>query len=695
MPKPATLNLVPLPGCAASSPLNCASACSSARRPSRTPRALLRAISGLSDRVPDEARLQAPHCLGGSRARPNLDSFRQLREYFSEVDTDGSGGVSRDELHAHIEDLVERKVGPLGAEMSKVLAEAVRRSYAEVDLGLGGGLAEREWIHSILLHRSAPSAIAARCLNGRLRAALAGEPGLLARIHGAFEAHDANSDARLSPEQCREALQEVGVKTVGILDLNQTGFVDYFEFVGHAVGVWPVEVELAMYDLSNGYAKWIPSALLSGRRFEAVWHTGVRIFGNEYWYGGSIFQAKLGTKMPFGAPVRVITLGLTSRTQEELSDFIRSTLCFSYNRASYDVLTKNCNHFSNEVVQFLLNTKEIPEEVRMQPTWARDGRIMQILRPVLNSQLGSFAGGQGEAFIDDFTAEWRHRVRPGDLVLHRKRFIDRSEVACVTSTASRRGPTVSLLLFRPSPGAAAAGAGADASMHGRAFEMWDWAPARLRDVPLDELWPCLGEASLGATYLLAALAAEDRAVGRTLLRPSSRAEGPVCVRGHGLRPSRPLLPFQAPPCNICHKPLPRAGAAAQASVFCKHCSFYICGGCLASGQSLGGRGVFTNVLTKELAVELLWHPEWLRYKSQCFFHWADSFVKGFISFDEFVRVAERLGAVLELERFTKDELREEMKKRGEPGTQGRYVLGEAALEGFITSVLTRAAVVVL
>jgi len=152
-----------------------------------------------------------------------------------------------------------------------------------------------------------------------------------------------------------------------------------------------------MYDLSNGWSQWIPAAALGGQKFEGVWHTGVRAFDTEFWFGGGIFPSKIGDgATPFGAPTRVESLGSTWRTKEELMEFVRNDLLPCYNRHSYDVLTRNCNHFSNEVVQFLLNGKQLDRSILQQPEWAQNAVLVKMLRPIFNRELGCFGqSGRG------------------------------------------------------------------------------------------------------------------------------------------------------------------------------------------------------------------------------------------------------------------------------------------------------------
>lgn len=51
----------------------------------------------------------------------------------------------------------------------------------------------------------------------------------------------------------------------------------------------PALVELAVYDLSHGMARSYLSSLL-GIEVEAIYHTGVRVYGYEFFYSDGIKQ---------------------------------------------------------------------------------------------------------------------------------------------------------------------------------------------------------------------------------------------------------------------------------------------------------------------------------------------------------------------------------------------------------------------
>ena len=46
-------------------------------------------------------------------------------------------------------------------------------------------------------------------------------------------------------------------------------------------------VTLAVYDLSRGMAMTMSRNIL-GEQIEGIWHTGIRVFGKEWFYGGGI-----------------------------------------------------------------------------------------------------------------------------------------------------------------------------------------------------------------------------------------------------------------------------------------------------------------------------------------------------------------------------------------------------------------------
>ncbi|XP_039784026.1 deubiquitinase DESI2-like isoform X2 [Panicum virgatum] len=132
-------------------------------------------------------------------------------------------------------------------------------------------------------------------------------------------------------------------------------------------------VKLHIYDLSQGMARQL-SATILGKAIEAIWHTGVVVYGREYYFGGGIQEGQPG-RTPYGTPIRVEHLGVTHVPREVFEDFLRE-IGPRYTPATYNLLNHNCNNFSDEAAQFLAGARlpsyilELPKEVMNSPIGA-------------------------------------------------------------------------------------------------------------------------------------------------------------------------------------------------------------------------------------------------------------------------------------------------------------------------------------
>ncbi|CAN8260187.1 unnamed protein product [Cochlearia groenlandica] len=140
-------------------------------------------------------------------------------------------------------------------------------------------------------------------------------------------------------------------------------------------------VTLNVYDLSRGLARQLSASLL-GKVIEAVWHTGIVVYGTEYFFGGGIQQVRAGTTQ-YGAPMRTVELGET-HVPKEVFDMYLEEISPRYTMESYNLLTHNCNNFSNEVSQFLVG-KGIPNYILDLPNEVMKSPMGGLLMPMLQN----------------------------------------------------------------------------------------------------------------------------------------------------------------------------------------------------------------------------------------------------------------------------------------------------------------------
>ncbi|PSR91864.1 DeSI-like protein [Actinidia chinensis var. chinensis] len=120
-----------------------------------------------------------------------------------------------------------------------------------------------------------------------------------------------------------------------------------------------VPVYLNVYDLTpiNGYAYWLGLG---------VYHSGVQVHGVEYAFGAhehpttGIFEVE-PKQCPGFTFRKSILIGKTDREDKEVHSFMEK-LAEEYSGSTYNLITKNCNHFCNDAC-LRLTGKPIPSWV--------------------------------------------------------------------------------------------------------------------------------------------------------------------------------------------------------------------------------------------------------------------------------------------------------------------------------------------
>ena len=150
-------------------------------------------------------------------------------------------------------------------------------------------------------------------------------------------------------------------------------------------------VTLAVYDLSNGMAR-VMSPQILGEQIEGIWHTGIRVFGKEWFFGGGIQVLPVGVfEQTNGLQVsRIDAMGTTTKTEAQLQAHL-GTLSGRFSAATYNLLTNNCNNFSDELCKFLCGHGISPDVIELpNRVFSTPGGMM--LRPVIEGMVNNING---------------------------------------------------------------------------------------------------------------------------------------------------------------------------------------------------------------------------------------------------------------------------------------------------------------
>ncbi|KAK7601806.1 hypothetical protein V9T40_009247 [Parthenolecanium corni] len=125
------------------------------------------------------------------------------------------------------------------------------------------------------------------------------------------------------------------------------------------------EVKLYIYDLSLGLAQLLSSFYL-GKQIEGIWHTSIVVFGREFYFGQNGITACEPGSTNLGSPKRIENLGTSYITEDLFYEYLEGLKQSSFAIGTYNLLTHNCNNFTNELSQFLVG-KEIPSHILRLP----------------------------------------------------------------------------------------------------------------------------------------------------------------------------------------------------------------------------------------------------------------------------------------------------------------------------------------
>ena len=122
------------------------------------------------------------------------------------------------------------------------------------------------------------------------------------------------------------------------------------------------KVTLYVYDISNGMAASL-GQMIVGKHVEAIYHTSLVVFGKEFYFSGGICYDPPGTTA-FGQPIKKTDMGTTELSVQDLFEYLQA-IKDKYSFNTYHVFENNCNHFTNDICEFLTGSP-IPDYITNQ-----------------------------------------------------------------------------------------------------------------------------------------------------------------------------------------------------------------------------------------------------------------------------------------------------------------------------------------
>lgn len=359
-----------------------------------------------------------------------LNELQNLFDLYAGKD----GKLGAAEMAKIWEKCAHNKLGSNLKEEDKRLIKESARSYLQkIDLDQNGRVDRAEFYSFMLggLDRRGPFCQMQEYLRKQMEA----KPEVLQKALNKFIEWDADGDGFVTKEELREQMDKF-LHVVGpfnvldapfdvddileAVDIDLDGRIDLWEFLAYSLGRRKMPVELLVYDITKGNSELFSSVLL-GKKLEAIYHSSILVHGKEFWYGGNIFMSKPPMSQHFGPTLeksnsmnlqqstylpqlKCVHLGYTLMTLDEIVEYqnenhIGAPMSEKFTKESYDVLTRNCNHYSNELAQVLCGNS-IPDVITTQPMVILDAPRMKVLVPLLNKWLGGF-GDDNHATVPD------------------------------------------------------------------------------------------------------------------------------------------------------------------------------------------------------------------------------------------------------------------------------------------------------
>ena len=150
-------------------------------------------------------------------------------------------------------------------------------------------------------------------------------------------------------------------------------------------------VKVYIYDLSKGLARSLSRSFL-GKQLDGIWHTGIVVYGQEFFFGGmGIEECQPGGTI-LGRPDFIHDLGMTQIPFEMFMDYLYDLSTSTFRNECYHLFNHNCNNFSNEVAQFLTG-KPIPSHITNLPQEVLETPFGAMIKPFIDAMSVNPEGG--------------------------------------------------------------------------------------------------------------------------------------------------------------------------------------------------------------------------------------------------------------------------------------------------------------
>jgi len=356
--------------------------------------------------------------------------------------------LDADELTTMWTAVALKKNGKLSDEEQMLIKETSLQLMKEMDADGSGKVSYHEFVAHSMGAMEARGAL--RSMRDKINEVIRSNPEKLSELVEHFKAWDKNGDGYVTVDELEQHLDEIAMgagsedhmalatklkeELLSVADVDSDGKMDMWELVAWALGRKKQPVELLLYDISKGATQWL-GPLLLGRFDVEAFHSGLLVFGSEYWYGGKVFRTDAPCEKQFGphlqdSPVlkfepsevrpelHVIRMGYTMVTHDEFVDFLQSKVIERYTGIEkYDLLSHSCNHFADECLHFLIG-RGVPDHVLELQNMALTPNVKSI-RPYLNRYLGGFSaedGGGDQLLMDGKVAEGAGKIDPAQML---------------------------------------------------------------------------------------------------------------------------------------------------------------------------------------------------------------------------------------------------------------------------------------